>query len=223
MKKYRNLVITCLLLAAILALVYWWGGNGARMQGWTVEKPKAEHTMTAEKKVALAEEKSKEKAKTEPVTEEAPLTQPEEPVTESNELTCSISVRCDTILNNMDFLTPEKVGIVPASGIILAQRTVPFNEGETVFDVLLREMQSNNIHMEYTSTPMYDSVYIEGIANLYEFDCGELSGWMYRVNNWFPNYGCSRYTLKNGDKIEWIYTCDLGVDIGGFHATGNNR
>jgi len=61
MKKYRNLVITCLLLAAILALVYWWGGNGARMQGWTVEKPKAEHTMTAEKKVALAEEKSKEK------------------------------------------------------------------------------------------------------------------------------------------------------------------
>ena len=63
---------------------------------------------------------------------------------------------------------------------------------------------------------MYNSAYIEGINNLYEFDCGELSGWMYKVNGWFPNYGCSRYQLKEGDVIEWVYTCDLGVDVGGF-------
>lgn len=43
---------------------------------------------------------------------------------------------------------------------------------------------------------MYNSAYIEGINNLYEFDCGSLSGWMYKVNEWFPNYGCSRYVLK---------------------------
>ena len=50
---------------------------------------------------------------------------------------------------------------------------------------------------------------------MYEFDCGALSGWMYRVNGWYPNYGCSRYQLKDGDVVEWRYTCDLGNDVGG--------
>ena len=41
------------------------------------------------------------------------------------------------------------------------------------------------------------------------------SGWMYKVNEWFPNYGCSAYTLKPGDDIVWCYTCvGLGADVG---------
>jgi hypothetical protein len=44
---------------------------------------------------------------------------------------------------------------------------------------------------------------------------------MYKVNGWFPNYGCSRYGLKDGDVICWVYTCDLGKDIGGGYSTGN--
>ena len=40
---------------------------------------------------------------------------------------------------------------------------------------------------------------------------------MYKVNDWFPNYGCSRYALQEGDKVEWLYTCDLGDDIGGYN------
>lgn len=74
-----------------------------------------------------------------------------------------------------------------------------------------------------TNTPIYNSAYIEGIGNLYEFDCGELSGWMYKVNGWFPNYGCSRYRLKSGDRVEWVYTCDLGRDVGGYYSTGNGK
>ncbi len=45
---------------------------------------------------------------------------------------------------------------------------------------------------------MYNSYYVEGIGNLYEFDCGSESGWMCKVNGWFPNYGCSSYTLSDG-------------------------
>lgn len=86
--------------------------------------------------------------------------------------------------------------------------------------VLKRETRASKIHMEFVFTPMYNSAYIEGIHNLYEFDCGNLSGWMYKVNGWFPNYGCSRYMLKNGDVIEWVYTCDLGRDVGGDYAMG---
>ena len=60
---------------------------------------------------------------------------------------------------------------------------------------------------------MYNSNYIQGINNLYEFDCGDLSGWQYIVNGWSPNYGCSRYIVKEGDAIEWRYTCDMGRDL----------
>ena len=63
--------------------------------------------------------------------------------------------------------------------------------------------------------------YIQGINNLYEFDVGSLSGWMYSVNGWFPNYGCSRYALQYGDVVYWVYTCDLGYDVGGGYSTGS--
>ena len=100
----------------------------------------------------------------------------------------------------------------------MSPRTVEFIEGESVFDVLLRETRAAKLHMEYVDTPGYGSTYIEGIGNLYEFDCGDLSGWMYCVNGIFPNYGCSQYTLADGDVIEWLYTCDLGKDVGGALA-----
>lgn len=46
------------------------------------------------------------------------------------------------------------------------------------------------------------------------------SGWMYSVNDWYPNYGCSCYTVQPGDVICWVYTCDLGQDVGGGAAVG---
>lgn len=152
---------------------------------------------------------------TQPVPQGMPVPIEPQTVTISDkELTCTLSVRCDTLLNNIEWLDAEKVELVPKDGVIFAEREVMFYEGESVFNLLLREMKRNKIHMEYSNTPIYNSVYIEGINNLYEFDCGELSGWMYKVNGWFPNYGCSRYQLKQGDRVEWVYTCDLGKDVG---------
>ena len=92
--------------------------------------------------------------------------------------------------------------------------TVEFKKGQTVFDVLKNVTRTRGIQMEYSFTALYGSYYIEGINNLYEFDCGELSGWEYCVNGKFPAFGCSKYVLKDGDKIEWKYTCDLGADVG---------
>lgn len=137
------------------------------------------------------------------------------------EYTCTLSIRCDTILNNLDWLPAQKHSLVPQDGVIFPEQTVTFCEGESVFDLLSREMKKNKIHLEFASTPVYKSVYIEGIANLYEFDCGALSGWMYKVNDWYPNYGSSRYQLKENDKVEWVYTCELGVDVGGYYGANN--
>ena len=129
--------------------------------------------------------------------------------------TCTVSISCATILDNVELCDGEKVELVPEDGWILPPETITFHEGESAFDVLLRLCREKKIHMEYMDTPMYNSAYIEGIGNIYEFDVGPLSGWMYAVNDWFPNYGCSRYGLRDGDVVRWVYTCDLGKDVGG--------
>ena len=130
------------------------------------------------------------------------------------ELKCKLSVSCEMILNNWDKLNPDKHELIPADGIIFPLTEVTFYEGETVFNVLQREMKKNKLHLEFVNTPLNNSYYIEGINNIYEYDCGELSGWTFKVNGWFSEYGCSRFLLKDGDVIEWVYTCDLGRDVG---------
>lgn len=129
--------------------------------------------------------------------------------------TCTIEVRCDTILDNMGDLAPGKSSCVPGNGVILAASTVRFAQGDTVLDVLKAASSATGLQLEYSYTPGYGSYYVEGINNLYEFDCGNESGWMYKVNGWFPNYGCSEYQVHDGDVIVWCYTCKgYGADLG---------
>lgn len=133
----------------------------------------------------------------------------------NNKKTCYLTISCTTILDNIDELAEGKEVLVPSDGLILPRTEVTFYAGESVFDVLQRETRSRNIHMESSFTPMYNSAYIEGIGNLYEFDCGSESGWQYNVNDWFPNYGVSRYAVQQGDEVKLLYTCELGRDLGG--------
>lgn len=134
--------------------------------------------------------------------------------------TCTFSISCQTLADAPEKCVKEKRELIPADGWVLPAETVEFYEGESVFDVLLREARAHKIHMEYSETPLYQAAYIEGIANLYEFDAGETSGWVYSVNGWFPNYGCSKYRLSDGDVVCWSYTCDLGRDVGAEIAEG---
>jgi len=158
---------------------------------------------------------------TDPVPEGKPAPiEPEDVEIGDEEWTCTLSVSCATILDNMALCDPEKRELVPEDGWILEPMTVTFYAGESVFNVLQRTLKEQGIHMEHSYTPAYHSAYVEGINNLYEFDVGEHSGWMYSVNGWFPNYGCSRYRLQDGDVVEWKYTCDLGSDVGGGSAVG---
>ena len=114
---------------------------------------------------------------------------------------CTISIECKNILNNMDNLKKTKEEFIPEDGWILKETEVAFQGGETVFDVLKKVCGENGIHMSSKYTPLYKSYYIEGINQLYEMDCGKNSGWMYSVNGKYPNYGCSEYKLRDGDKI----------------------
>lgn len=204
--------IIALLLA--LALLSGCGYNDADMVPETEQTPQAAKTVaelpspSPDIKPAKKEsEKAISPSTTPKAVEEAPA--PEASVAPEPVTTCTLSVTCRSLLDNMDKLKEEKRQLVPPDGVIFAAQTVEFGEGESVFDILLREMQENKIHFEFTKTPMYDSAYIEGIGNLYEFDCGNLSGWMYRVNDISPTYGCSQYEVKEGDRIEFYYSCNL--------------
>ena len=130
-----------------------------------------------------------------------------------SENTCSILVDCSTIFDNKDKIRESILNAQPADGVILSIENLSFTPGETAFDILQRLMRENGIPMEFSQSPAYNSKYVEGINNLYEFDCGERSGWMYSVNGEFLNYGSSAVEIKSGDRIQWRYTCDLGEDL----------
>ena len=130
---------------------------------------------------------------------------------------CTVTISCATVLDNWDRLDVAKQEFIPEDGLILANVRVPFSEGETAFDVTKRACDAYGIQLEYSWTPLYDSYYVEGINHLYEFDCGAESGWMFKVNGWFPNYGASSYAVQEGDAVAWEYSSvGLGADIGGY-------
>ena len=188
-------------------------------QTTTPKQPEQEQPKPAQPEdqpeMVIDPETGKDQYLTDPVPEGKPLpVEPQDVTIGTTAYSCTISISCATILDNLDLCDSEKKELVPEDGWILEPMTVTFYEGESVFNVLQRTCKQQKIHMEFEDTPMYNSAYIEGIHNLYEFDVGELSGWMYSVNDWFPNYGCSRYQLQDGDIVEWVYTCDYGADVG---------
>ena len=127
--------------------------------------------------------------------------------------TVTLEVRADNLLHNMHLLDAEKHELVPPDGLIFPAAQVTAFDGESVFDVLQREMRGGGIHMVARFTPLLGSSFVEGINNLHEFDAGALSGWVYVVNGQSPDIGSSQYMLRPGDVIEWVYTLDLGRDV----------
>ena len=126
---------------------------------------------------------------------------------------CTFSISCSALLDNMDSLKKNKRPLVPPDGVILSPEKYELADGESVFGLSKRICRERRIPFEFTVTPIYNTAYIEGIYNLYEFDCGSGSGWIYTVNGEKPSVGCSDFRLKNGDIVEWHYTCALGNDI----------
>lgn len=140
--------------------------------------------------------------------------------------TCFVTIRCETVRNNLSSLKKGKEAFVPKSGVILDKTEVEFKNGESAFDVIKRACSENvctdnckycrkgGIQLEYNFTPAFGSYYVEGIHQLYEKDCGSMSGWMFSVNGEFPTDSSSSYAVKKGDDIVFAYTCDMGDDIG---------
>lgn len=100
----------------------------------------------------------------------------------------------------------------PDIGTIMETIEVDIGDSKTVLDVLKKAARSQKMQMEYTGSGA--TAYVQGIDNLYEFDKGSGSGWMYSVNGKFPNRSAGVWPLSSGDDIRWLYTEDLGKDLG---------
>ena len=120
--------------------------------------------------------------------------------------TVTMTISC-TVINGED----DRLTTIPDDGVILPETTFTIGEGETVYDVLLEASKRYDVRIDNRGGTT--SAYIAGIQYLYEFDYGELSGWMYRVNGVFPEVGCQGYYLSDGDRIEWLYTKEIGKDL----------
>lgn len=97
-------------------------------------------------------------------------------------------------------------------GVILAPAAYEIEKNETALELLRRITRQHKIQMEYQGSKTF--AYVEGIDNLYEYDHGAESGWMYKVNGEFPSKASGSWIMKPGDTVEWLYTLDLGKDIG---------
>lgn len=125
--------------------------------------------------------------------------------TTSSEINCSITIECKSILDNMDDLKKGHESYVPKNGIMLDNYKATLKSKSTVYDLLKKACNDKGI--TYTAKDTMYSVYIVGINNIDEKDCGKNSGWMYSVNGSYPNVSADSKKLKDGDKVVFTYTC----------------
>lgn len=216
MKKTTKNTLQIFLASMLIAAFFLMGGCSQN-----IEKPSQQDSRLLNSSSAAVEEEQQEAGSADldnnaNTVDYAKIEQVEQKPNIEEKPTCEITITCEILASNPELLTPGKRELIPTNGIILPLKKVNFIQGESVFDVLARATKDNGIHMEFVKTPVYNSAYIEGIHNIYEFDGGEASGWMYSVNGVFPQKGASTYILKPNDRIHWVYSCDLGKDVGGY-------
>ena len=116
-----------------------------------------------------------------------------------------MEIRCDVILGMPG---SEKF---PADGVILPETEFAISEGENALTLLYDAVKAEQLQVEVdgVSGDVVETAYVRGIASLYEFDFGDLSGWTYTVNGERPSVGCGSCILHDGDKVAWIYTINL--------------
>ncbi len=120
-------------------------------------------------------------------------------------VTCTVTVECKSILDHMDDLKEGHEEFVPDDGYIIKDYTYKAKKGYTAYDALKGACKKSDIKLTAKSTSY--GIYISGINNLDEFDCGKQSGWMYSVNGIMPNTTCGNVSVDDGDSIVFTYVC----------------
>lgn len=124
---------------------------------------------------------------------------------------CNVEISCENILDNISSVNPEIKEFIPSDGLILKKENADIYENETAFDILLRLCKENKIKMQFSENPGLDSKYVTEINNIKSGDGGEMSGWIYYINNESVSVAADDYVLKDGDNLKWYYICDMSA------------
>lgn len=128
---------------------------------------------------------------------------------QSKTVTCTITVECKNIHKHMSQLKSGHERYVPNDGYIIHAESHTVARGSTAYDVLKLACNAHGIRLTARSTSY--GVYVVGINNLDEKDCGSASGWMYKVNGTVPMTSCGKYKMDSGDNLVFYYVC-TGAD-----------
>ncbi|MDP4086495.1 MAG: DUF4430 domain-containing protein [Bacillota bacterium] len=91
-------------------------------------------------------------------------------------------------------------------GVILSSTKVSIKDGDTILDVLIHATQSHSPKIQVDYSGSGATAYVEGIDNIYEFDYGAKSGWLFKQNGVGLTKGAGISKIKAGDWIECYYT-----------------
>ena len=131
----------------------------------------------------------------------------EEKEDDSAYIRCEVTIDCSVLLSNMDALQKNVRKYVPKDGMLLHKLSVKVKEGASAYDALVTACKAKKIAYDAEYSKMYNGVYVKGIGYLYEKMAGDMSGWLYQVDGKLPNVGASRYIMRDGDTLNWTYTC----------------
>lgn len=172
----------------------------------TTEASNEEEESTAKEETADSSKVTTKQNKAEKTTVQstAKPTTTVKATTSKKEITCTLTIECEAIKSNMNDLKPRHEKYVPSNGYILSGYTCTVNSGDTVFDILEKACDDNSIILNSRSSGY--GVYVAGINNIDEFDCGSQSGWKYKVNGVDANRSSGYYKLTGGENIVFYYT-----------------
>jgi len=98
--------------------------------------------------------------------------------------------------------------IIGYENTILSKTSGEIKNGDTVLSFTKRILRKKDIDYDDRGG------YLSNIDGLKQFDKGSKSGWMFSVNGDFPEIGADNVRLREDDYIKWLYTSDMGKDIG---------
>ena len=147
---------------------------------------KTTERVTKKKNEAKPPKKAPEKSSSKKVTEARPPVK----TTKNQKISVSFSINCEKAAEyGADYLK-----------YLIGKTKCEVKDGTTVFDLLSEECRKNGIAVVHQNKS-----YVKAIGGLAEKDCGNGSGWTYKVNGVKPMMSASKYVLKNGDVVEWYY------------------
>lgn len=116
------------------------------------------------------------------------------------------------------------VTIKADSGYWMNRKAVTINgQGATVYHAFIKALEGSGIKQSGAEQGYVRSMSRNGVT-LSEFDNGENSGWLYKVNDQLPNTGLTAFGIADGDSIVWYYTVDWTSDpsAGSFGGSGTD-